>query len=207
MLWVRALNSFSARALRGTEGARYPFWSPDGNALGFVAQGALKTITLGGEEPQVLADVPVPATPGAWSRAGTILFAPTINTLDTVPAVGGDVLPASEKNLSLLEENHFLPTFLPDGRHYLFQVRGGAELGYQVWVGELGSYERRLLLSDSTNAQYAPPRDRHPGYLLFVKNRTLFAQPFDADALELTGDVMAVAERVALSEVGAGGDF
>jgi Tol biopolymer transport system component/predicted Ser/Thr protein kinase len=207
MLWVRSLDSFNVRPLRGTEGARYPFWSPDGNALGFIAQGALKTISLGGEQPQVLAGGAVPGTPGAWGPDGTILFAPTLKELFTVPATGGGVTPVSELNPSLLEENHVFPTFLPDGRHYLFQLRGGAELGLQVWVGELGSSERRLVLSDSTNAQYAPPRNGHPGYLLFVKSRTLFAQPFDVDSLQPTGDVMAVAERVALSAIGAGGDF
>jgi Tol biopolymer transport system component len=205
-LWVRSLDAFEARPLPGTEGASYPFWSPDSRALGFAASGALKTIALTEGQPRVLATGVYPATPGTWSPDGTILFSPTNTTLHAVSTAGGEVARATEMDVSRFEENHLSPVFLPDGRHYLLQVRGGTELDYQLWVGELGSNARRLLLERSGNAKYAPPRAGAPGYLLFVRDGTLFAQEFDAARFELAGRPMTIAD-VGPSPTGAAGDF
>jgi hypothetical protein len=107
----------------------------------------------------------------------------------------------------LMEENHTWPEFFPDGRHYLYHVRAGTQLELQVYVGELGSHTRTLLLTGVSRAQYAPPREDWPGHLLYVRDGTLMAQPFDADALAFTAPAVAIANSVATTAVGTGGDF
>jgi Tol biopolymer transport system component len=129
------------------------------------------------------------------------------NTLASTSASGGDVVQATDRNIALFDENHFSPVFLPDGKHYLLLVRGGPDLQYQVWVGELGSNERRLLLKDVTNAQYAPPRSGGQGQLVYVRDRKLMTQPFDTETLRLAGAAMTLAEGVAVSSGGGTADF
>ena len=205
LLWVRSLDAFDARSLPGTEGAANPSWSPDGRSLAFIAQGNLKKVEIAGGQPQVLANFAT-FTP-AWNEEGRILFSRSANELFAVSASGGEPEPITQRNVELFEENHFFPFFLPDHRHYLLLVRGGPELEYQVYLGELGSNERRLLLKRSTNAQYAPPRAGGPGHLLFVRDRKLMAQPFDLEQMTLQGKPVTIAERVAVTYSGGGGDF
>jgi hypothetical protein len=106
-----------------------------------------------------------------------------------------------------MEENHVWPEFLPDGRHYLYHVRAGTQLELQVYIGELGSRSRILLLTGVSRAQYAPPRAHWPGHLLYVRDGTLMVQPFAADRLAFTGPPVAIANNVATTAVGTGGDF
>jgi eukaryotic-like serine/threonine-protein kinase len=203
MLWVRSLDAFDARPLPGTEGARSPFWSPDGRSLGFFAQGKLTRVDLAGGQPQSLAVGT--ALAGTWNPDGKILF--STGAISVVPASGGTPTPVTEMNASLQDENHFLPVFLPDSRHYLLQVRGGTELEWQMWVGELGSNNRRLLVRRVTNALYAPSQAGGPGFLVYVRDRTLMAHRFDADRLALTADAVPVAQGVAISATTGSGDF
>ena len=139
LLWIRSLDAFDARPLPGTEGAVSPFWSPDGRSLGFFSQRSLKRIDVAGGQPKVLAGATKRVPIGAWNREDKILFEPVANNLSLVSASGGESARATELDQTLQEENHLGPAFLPDGRHYLFLVRGGPELELQVWVGELGS--------------------------------------------------------------------
>ena len=207
-LWVQPLDSLEARVLPDTEGASTPFWSPDGKSLGFSARGRLKKIDLAGGSSQVIADVVGQiGSVGSWNRDGQIMFSPRGGDLALVSATGGPVTPVTTMDTNLLEENHAWPQFLPDGRRYLYHVRAGTQLELQVYVGELGSSTRTLLLRGVTRAQYAPPRGQWPGYLLYVRDGTLLAQPFDADTVMLTADPVAIANNVATTAVGAGGDF
>jgi Tol biopolymer transport system component len=206
-LWVRSLDSFDARPLPGTEGASFPFWSPNSDVLGFVARGELKTLSLTSGQARVLATGVLANSPGTWSEEGTILFSPRAITLATVEAGGGDVTQATTIDAALLEENHMYPVFLPDGRHYLVQVRGGPELEYQIWLGRVGSNDRTLVLERASNAQYAPPYAGAPGYLVFARDRRLLAQQFDAKALTLIGEATTIADRVAISPTGGPADF
>jgi eukaryotic-like serine/threonine-protein kinase len=194
-LWVRSLDKLDARPLPGTEGAVNPFWSPDGGRIGFIdtIQRRLKSVEVTGGQPAAL---------------GTIVFNATGNFLYRFAASGGaDPVRITERNVAIQDENHLSPSFLPDGRHYLLQVRGGPELDLQVWVGDIGSNDRHLLLRRVTNAQYAPPRDERPGYIVYGRDRTLIAQPFDADRRRLVGDPITIAERLAVTATGALGDF
>jgi serine/threonine protein kinase/Tol biopolymer transport system component len=193
LLWVRSLETLSAQSLTGTEGATSPFWSPDSRSLGFFAGGKLKRIDVSGGPPIALGDAP-DNRGGAWSRDGLILFAPTnISALQKVSASGG--VPATATVLSRGELGHIRPSFLPDGRHFLYSTiapRSGS--GGPIYLGSLDSAERKLLLNaTSANALYTQSN------LLFLRDTTLVAQPFDARRLVLMGDAFPVADQIRIS--------
>src|SRR5262249_53685700 len=123
-LWVRALDALAARALAGTEGATYPFWSPDGRRVGFFADGKLKRIDLSGGLPFTVCDLPVAqlgtGRGGTWSAEGIIVFAGGINPLFKVSAAGGAPSPVTSLDPGNGITTHRWPWFLPDGRHFLY---------------------------------------------------------------------------------------
>jgi eukaryotic-like serine/threonine-protein kinase len=190
VLWVRPLNSLTAQPLEGTEGASYPFWSPDGQYVGFFSQGKLKKIDLSGGPPQTLCDAPT-GRGGSWGPDGTIIFTPSpTSAMQRVSATGGtpsDIMEAESRFLS-----QRWPSFLPDGRHFVYFDRNVSiphETG--IYLGQLGSKIHKFLLENDSNAIYAS------GYLLYLRNGVLFAKPFDMARLQFTGDARPVAENVA----------
>jgi Tol biopolymer transport system component len=208
-VWVQSIDSFDARPLAGTEGGASPFWSPDGKSLGFFAGGQVKKVSLSGGQPQTLGPSTVSAfglVPGAWNADGNVLFSRG-NFLYSVPASGGEATPETHRNIEQLDENHWAPSFLPDGRHYLVLVRGGLDLRMQLCLAEVGSDQRQVIASDVTNAQYAPPNGNGPGYVLFVRGDRLIAQAFDPKTFALSGKELTVAGNVAVGSGGALGDF
>jgi eukaryotic-like serine/threonine-protein kinase len=193
LLWVRSLDTLTAQSLAGTEGASAPFWSPDSRTLGFFAGGKLKKVDVSGGPPVTLCDAP-DNRGGTWNRDGLIVFAPTnTSALQKVSASGGAPTPASV--LGQGELGHIRPSFLPDGRHFLYSsIAPRQGLGGPVYLGSLDSSDRKALLNaNSANALYSQ------GYLLFLRETTLVAQPFDARRLELTGDAFPIAERIRTS--------
>jgi hypothetical protein len=187
-LWLRPLNVASARTLAGTDDARYPFWSPDSRSVGFFAEGKLKRIDVAGGSLQTLADVPN-SRGGAWGSDDTILFAPSaVSPPFRVPASGGE--PVAVTRLEPGIQNHRFPHFLPDGRRFLFHVLGGPDVR-GVYLGQLDDSGSRRLFDADSAAQFVS------GYLLFVRQGTLFAQRFDAAAGALLGLPVLVAEDVA----------
>jgi serine/threonine protein kinase/Tol biopolymer transport system component len=200
-LWIRSLDSLVARALPGTEGARHPFWSPDSRALGFFAGGKLKTTELSAGTPQILAEASLDPRGGTWGLDGTIVFAPAFQgSLLRVAATGGKVSPAIALDSIRKEQTHRWPSFLPDGRHFLYYTsRGGGEEPGEIFVGSLDEQPPRRVLESSSLAMFAAP-----GYLLFVRGKTLLAQPFDLDQLRLNGKPVAVADQLSLSGSTAG---
>jgi Tol biopolymer transport system component/predicted Ser/Thr protein kinase len=192
ILWVRPLHGLTAQPLAGTSGATFPFWSPDSRFLGFFAEGKLKRIEASGGPPQTVADAPA-ARGGTWSRDGTIVFASSArDPLQRVAAGGGPVSPVSQLDVGKSEISHRFPCFLPDGRHFLFLVQSSRPEGRGIAIGALDSGDRTLLLPGiGAAARYAPP-----GYVLYFREATLLAQPFDAGHLRLTGEPVAVAEPV-----------
>ncbi len=192
-VWVRSLDSLSAQALAGTEGASNAglFWSPDSRFIGFSAGGKLKKIDASGGPPQTLCDM-VAFRGGTWSRDGVIVFAPgSSSNLYQVSAAGGEPLPVTTLDQSRFEIAHRWPYFLPDGRHFLYFVRSSQSENGGIFVGSLDSKETKRLLPITLNAAYAPP-----GFLLFLQNGTLLAQPFDVKQLQLAGEPFPVAEHV-----------
>jgi len=179
-LWVRDLDALAPHALAGTEDAAHPFWAPDGSAIGFVAAGKLKRVDAAGGQVITLSDV-AGRNGAAWSSTGVILFVPRRGELDTIPETGGPVSTA-------LKVDGGWPSFLPDGRHFLFFDHGA----HGVYVGSLGSQTTKLVLPIDFQAMFAPP-----DFLLFARDEGLvLAQHFDLTRLEVTGASFPVAEGV-----------
>jgi serine/threonine protein kinase len=195
-LWLRSLNSLQAQALNGTEGANYPFWSPDSRFIGFFAEGKLRKVAATGGPAQTLCDAPS-GRGGTWNDEGEIVFAPTNRGgLFRVGAAGGLAVPITSPETG----TYRYPVFLPDGRRFLYTRLGAKENG--VYLGSLdpsfASHSPRRALLDQSNARYVAPSARGgPATLLFLREGTLLAQPVDAQSLETKGDVVPVAGLVA----------
>ena len=192
LLWVRTLASVEARSLVGTEDASYPFWSPDSRFIGFFAGGKLKKIDAQGKSVQVLCDA-LQARGGSWNDDGLILFSPNYDdVLFSVSAAGGAPTPVTSLNSSRQEYGHQWPYFMPDGRHFLYQVRSSQKENSGIFVGSLDSKSTQRLIGADSNPAYAPA-----GYLLFRReDRSLVAQPFDSGSLQLSGEPIPVVEQV-----------
>jgi serine/threonine protein kinase len=192
-LWVRLIEEVEAKSLPGTEGATYPFWSPDGRFIGFFADGKLKKIGLSGGPSQTLADARS-GRGGTWSRQGVILFAPQgEGPLYRVGASGGEATAVTHLVKPNVGETHRWPMFLPDGQHFLYAIndQGKSLPEGGIYLGDLGSRKARRLVTESSSAAYAPP-----GYVLFARSGALLALPFDPKSLKSTGDPVMVADRV-----------
>ena len=184
-IWIRDLASTVVRPVRGTEGGEFPFWSPDGQHLGFFANNRLKRISIDGGSATSLASALTPAG-GSWGPDGTILFVPADNgPVFAISASGGDqrrVTPPREIAARL-------PQFLPDGRRFLFYASSGIEPP-GVYVGELGREEVVHVLGADWPALYGA------GQLLFVRDSVFYAQRFDVGSLNLIGSPQSLAQDV-----------
>jgi serine/threonine protein kinase/Tol biopolymer transport system component len=191
-IWVRPLDSLEAQPLQGSENAVFPFWSPDSRALGFFADGKLKTIDLNGSSPQIIADAPF-GRGGAWGPGGVILFSPaTLNPLLRVNATGGTPVQVTKIDTSQ-HSSHRWPFFLPDGKHFLYLAINHEPSKWNsdmLYFASLDGKENRPLFHSLSNAIYAG------GYLLFASNNKLMAQPFDPNNGTLSGEAVAVASGV-----------
>jgi serine/threonine protein kinase len=194
MLYLRPLSSLTAQSLAGTEDSSYPFWSPDGHEIGFFAAGKLKKIEASGGPPQSLCDAAI-GRGGAWSKEGVIVFAPgTSDRLLRVAAAGGAAEPATKLDVSRGENSDRWPYFLPDGQHFLFWARSSHGVQeHTVYVGTLGSLQAKPLMKSELMAVYVPD------YLLFLRDQTLMAQPFNTRSLETDGVAKPIAEHVAIN--------
>ena len=199
LLWVRPLDSLAAQPLPGTDGAYFPFWSPDSRTIAFFANLKLKKIDVAGGPPQTLCDVPGNIGGGAWNRGGVIVFRLTPGGLYRVASSGGEAkaLPALDQASQLSPS---WPAFLPDGRHFLFFAAPSQEKR-GIYLGSLDSKDTRRLASADAKAVYTGPPSgapSGPGYLLLLRGDTLLAQGFDVKKLEIQGESFPVVEQVAL---------
>src|SRR5499433_2126200 len=203
LLWTRPLDSLSAQPLAGTEDAQNPFWSPDSRTVGFFAAGTkLKKIESTGGPAQTLADVQGSAG-ATWNREGTIVFARSgTDGLYRVSATGGPSAQVTSIDKSRKETGHLWPYFLPDGRHFLYLVRSTQRENTGIYVGTLDSQEGKLLVNVDSSPVYVPP-----GFLLYVRERTLMAQRFDANKLQLSGEPFPIAEQLGFNLVTGRGFF
>ena len=196
-IWVRPLNAIEAHPLPGTEGGARPFWSPDSQFVGFIADGVLKKVDVSGGPPTKICDAPG-GSDGSWSSEGVILFDGTgTDPIHRVPAAGGtkavEVKPDAGRHETLVG----WPEFLPDGKHYLYMVSGEKPEDTAYWIGSIDSKERKKLAPAQTLVTYSAP-----GYLLFARDRTLVAQPFDEKAMKITGEPVPLAEKIGTDNVG-----
>jgi len=189
-LYVRYLDSLQPKKLPGTEDAALPFWSPDDHFLGFFAQGKLKKIDITEGPPQTLADAPA-GRGGTWNKDGVILFAPnfTGSALYTVSSEGGQV--EQETKLGQRENAHRFPSFLPDGKHFLYVARAKEMEQSGVWISSLGSTDSKFIMPYVFNVQYVAQ-----GYLVFLREKNLVARPFDLKKLQFTGDGFSIADKI-----------
>jgi Tol biopolymer transport system component len=208
-LWVRALDAPSARQLAGTNGASFPFWSPDSRSIGFFGGGKLWKIEIAGGSPTLICDVPV-GRGGTWNADGIILFnAVNDGPLLRVPASGGTPVPLTSVDVANKENSHRWPFFLPDGRRFLYFVRGSAGAGSDaIYEGSLDRPgERTRIRFAPTNAVYAPGENGEGGHLLWVNDQgSLMSQDFNERTGKLSGDPSVLAEGVAFgsaSKLGA----
>ncbi len=193
-LYVRPLHSLAAQPLAGTEEAQYPFWSPDSRWVGFFAQGKLKKIEAAGGPAQSLSNVAQPRG-GTWNKDGVILYADFAAGLLRVPANGGTPASALSVDTKRGEVGLRWPVFLPDGRTYLYQVRGNSPEVAGFYFGRLGGDERTRLSAELSSPVFA--RDpKGADHVLFVRESTLMAQPLDPRKGALAGDAFPLAEKV-----------
>jgi Tol biopolymer transport system component len=186
-LWLRALDALQSQPMPGTEDATFPFWSPDSHYIGFFAQGKLKKIAASGGPAQSLCDAR-DALGGTWNRDDVIVFSSfgAGAAIQRVPAVGGVPSDVIRTN-----GDYRFPVFLPDGRHFLYTVRFSEKGG--VYMSSLDGSENRRVLADTSSVAFGA------GHLLFIRDNTLVAQPFDARSRETSGDVFPIAEGVSLT--------
>ncbi|MFY9528010.1 MAG: protein kinase, partial [Candidatus Acidiferrales bacterium] len=192
-LWVRSLSTPGSQQLTGTEGAQFPFWSPDSRAIGFFAEARLKTVDLTGGGVQVLCDAPLPFG-ATWSRDGTIVFAPSLHgPLNRVPARGGTPAATTKLPRPGSIQAHRWPFFLPDGKHFLYIALWSSPAdprGDGIYLGSLDSGDAKLISPELTgNVLFAS------GHLLYVRDRRLVAQPFDPGRLQTTGPAVPISEQ------------
>jgi serine/threonine protein kinase len=181
-LWVRRFDSLTSTRLPGTEGASYPFWSPDSRQVGFFADGDLKRTGTAGDSVRVICRADL-ARGGSWSRDGTVLFAPRMQgPLLRVPAAGGVPVPATTLDSSLAEGTHRWPCFLPDGEHSLYVTTPERDGMFSLYVGSLRSDRRVYVGPVESGVVYSS------GLLLYTVNDALEARPFNLRTLRWSGD-------------------
>jgi hypothetical protein len=211
-MYLRALDSVEMRPLAGTEsGNALPppvFWSPDSRFIAFsftngpFTSGQLKKLDISGGPPTTVCDIPAAVPGGTWNNDGVIVFAANnAQGLMRVSAAGGMATPVTSLDRARGETNHRYPRFLPDGKHFLYQRISNIPENRGIFVGSIDAKpeEQRLepvMLSDR-QAIYTEPLGRGPGRLLFLRDTTLLAQPFDPASFELSGEPVPVADQVA----------
>jgi eukaryotic-like serine/threonine-protein kinase len=186
-LSLRSLNAQSAESIRGTDGAIALFWSPDSQQLGFTTRSAVKKLTISDRTVETLCEDCKPGWGGTWSRRGLIVFPSEDGTLFAIPTSGGESRTITRLDRSKGEIAHIAPHFLPDGERFLYVIRNADPRRSGLYVGEVGSDTRRLLLQGEHPAIYAAP-----GYLVFTRAGSIVAQSFDVKHLELRGEMVAL---------------
>jgi Tol biopolymer transport system component len=197
-LLVRRLDEPEARVLPGTDGAQYPFWSPDSRHIAFFAEGKLKRVGASGGPPLTLCDAG-DGKGGSWGSQGVIVFAPSFDsTIRRIPETGGEPEPVTTFDEDRNDDSHRHPRFLPDGRHFLYVARhaSGASEGQAIVVGSTDGMVPRELLRSPAAVEYAA------GHLFFLRDQTLMGQAFDLDRRELSGEAFPIADPVTLVAAG-----
>ena len=196
-LWVRPLDSESFRRIEGSDGASYPFWSPDSAWIGFFADGQLKKVARDGGTVQKICDAP-DARGATWGPDHVVVFSSAQGRrgLLRVDAQGGQ--PTAVTQVPAAESNryHRYPQFLPDGRGFLFQYLTPSPEAAGIYVGTIDGGAPVRVLDGVDQAMYAPGPAGRTGFLLYRRQSTLMAQPFDPAARRTTGDAMPVADAV-----------
>lgn len=195
-LWVRPVGAVTPRRLDGTEDATQPFWSPDNQSVGFVVRGKIRRVPVSGGSPEDIANAPE-FFGGAWNRDGRIIFG-TTSGLFIVAADGGT--PKALTTPADGEMGHFWPRFLPDGRHFLYLAQSAQAADRAIYASSLDSppdsKARTKILAAESNAAFTPSAKGDSGHLVFHRDGAVFAQPFNAKAMAVSGEETRVASDV-----------
>jgi eukaryotic-like serine/threonine-protein kinase len=207
-LWLRPVNALEGRRIAGTDGADFPFWSPDSTAIGFFSTGRLKRVDLNGSSPIVITDAPdtdTSTTGGSWNADGVILFGAP-QGMYRVNASGGTpqlIAPAKAG-----ETGYGYPQFLPDGNRFLMHVRSEDRTQAGLYVSSISRPEQKTRLLDTgRKAVFVPNEGRASGYLLYLQERTLLARRVDRETLAMVGDPVVIAPNIALFPPGFHASF
>jgi eukaryotic-like serine/threonine-protein kinase len=206
-LWIRDLDSLEVRVLSASTASVIfrivvpPFfWSPDSRFIGFQSGGKLAKIEISGGPAQTVCDVQGTVVGGSWNRDGVIVFADNTRGLMQVSAAGGVASPLTSIDPSRKEVVHVLPSFLPDGRHFLYERASSTRENSGVYIGSLNTkpeeQDSRRLLASTSGPVYVPSSDSDSGQVLFLRQGTLMAQPFDVRRLEPSGEAVPVVAQV-----------
>jgi len=205
-LWIQDLDAEEAReipdAISLLTGDPVPlFWSADGRYIAISNIDKLLKFDLQSGAVGNICDTPGFAIGGSWNRDGVIIFGTATTGLYRVPAEGGKAVPLTVLDASRQEHEHELPSFLPDGRHFLYLAVSNIPEQSGIYEGSLDDppekQSRKRILATGFGATYAPSADGQPGHLLFMRDGVLMAQSFDISSLDLPGEAVPVAEKVA----------
>jgi serine/threonine-protein kinase len=199
-LFRRPIDQLEATPITGTEDAGHPFFSPDGQWVGFFAGGKLKKVSLTGGPPLTLCEAQS-GYGASWGADETIIFSPTFTSgLLMVSAAGGTPQVVTNIKSEQGELSHRWPQILPDGKAVLFTIDTGMDADdKRIAILSLTTGDRRVVIDQGTNACYAPP-----GHLIYLRAGSLLAAPFDVERLEVTGPVVTVFEGLRFSGAGVG---
>jgi Tol biopolymer transport system component/predicted Ser/Thr protein kinase len=194
LLWVMELDGSPATSLPGTEGAAYPFWSPDNGSIAFFSRGKLRRVERRGGEPLPICDVTI-GRGGVWMSDHRILYGSLTAGLFVVPDSAGTPLSLTTPDTSRGEISHRWPQVLPGGR-FLYWVQSGKADTQGIYAASLARpTEAKMLVSANANGLFAPGGDGR-GYLLWLRGGTLVAREFDLVTLTLTGETHQIADPV-----------
>jgi serine/threonine protein kinase len=188
-LWLRAIHSSELHMIAGSEGATYPFWSPDSSSVGFFVDGKLKRFDLAASSVITLCDAPE-GRGGAWSSRGVILFGARADSLFRVDAVGGKAVRLTTLDPTHEETSHRWPQFLPDQKHFLYVSKAPTNPPAHLVVASLDPPTGKILAEDLGSGIFSG------GYLFYMQESDLLARRFDPDRLELSGESTVLARQV-----------
>lgn len=192
-LHVQQMNSLQAVQIPNTKDAYMPFWSPDSRYIAFFSEGKLKKVLASGGPTMTICTAPA-GRGGDWNKDDIILFSPTqSDVIHKVSAAGGESTPLTKLDSTYNDLTHRWVRFLPDQKHFIFYARTGGGSGSEkdaICVGSLDSDEIIRLIPAKSNVEYSN------GYLLYQRETSLMAHPFDASSLEITGDAFPIAENI-----------
>ena len=194
-IYLRSFNSLTAQPLSGTEGGFPLAFSPDGRSLAVSAGSRLRRVDLSSGTEETICELRNvnDARSGSWSRNNALLFVTVGGPIMEVSAGGGVARPATAIDRSREEGNHASPSFLPDGRHFLYSAFSVSWGRRAVLVGRLGDPQwRKIILEGTGPAQFAAP-----GYVFYTRENSLVARPFDTSRLEFAGDPTPIADGLA----------
>ncbi|HTY09557.1 MAG TPA: protein kinase [Bacteroidota bacterium] len=192
VLFLRPIDSFTAHSLNGTENASDPFFSPDGQWIGYFANGNLKKISVYGGVPQDVCTVPGYMRGGYWTKDNFILFGNINNSIYRVPSGGGTPVAATYLDTAQGEISHRFPQLLPDGKTVIFTVKNNSMTTFNdalIVAENIQTHERKTLVRGGAYARYIST-----GHIIYIRGSSIYAVPFDPDRAAITGSPLPVEE-------------